>query len=168
MAYKALSWNAAEDLYLETHEVMDAYQSALFVFTIQCLMIGLVANMLMSDQINIQVPNQLIVLASRFTSSILMHLTVEGDIRQGLTMMKYATNHPFEFRAPANAFIVGLMQFTGGLCAELICVFYLGTIDDPFLVIQRFIALASIAKVDDFYFAALSSTVKITNASRQL
>ena len=46
MAYKALSWSATDDLYLETHEVMAAYQSVLFVFAIQCLMIGLIFDLL--------------------------------------------------------------------------------------------------------------------------
>ena len=107
-------------------------------------------------------------LVARFVSSTLMHLTVEGDIRQGLTMMKYATNHPFEFRSPANAFTVGAMQFTGGLCNEIICVLYLGTIQDPFLVLQRFVSLASISRVDNIYFAALPKSVKVTGPSSQL
>ena len=47
MAYKALSWSAADDLYLESHEVLGAYQAALFVFAIQCLMITLIFDLLM-------------------------------------------------------------------------------------------------------------------------
>lgn len=168
MAYKALSWTAADDLYLETHEVMGAYQAALFVFAIQCLMLCLIWDMLMTVDFRITVPRTLMCLVARFVSSTLMHLTVEADIRQGLTMMKYASNHPFEFRSPGNAFAIGLMQFTGGLFNEILIILYLGTIQDPFLVLQRFVSLASISRVDNIYFAALKSTVKTTRPSSQL
>lgn len=168
MAYKALSWSAADDLYLESHEVMGAYQAALFVFAIQCLMLALIFDMLLTVKFAITVPPDLMCLVARFVSATLMHLTVESDIRQGLTMMKYATNHPFEFRSPANAFCIGLMQFLGGLGNEILIVLYLGTIPDPFLVLQRFVSLASISKVDNFYFAALVKTVKTTRPSSQL
>ena len=83
-------------------------------------------------------------------------------------MMKYASNHPFEFTSPTNAFFVGLMQFSGGLAAEIVCILYLGKFDDPFLIILQFIALASIARVDDIYFGALSSALKITHASKRI
>ena len=83
-------------------------------------------------------------------------------------MMRYVTNHPFDFISPSLAFLIALMQFSGGLGAEVICILYLGSFDNPFHVLLRFIALASIARVDDIYFATLSSTLKITKPSKQL
>ena len=38
------------------------------------------------------------VLIPRLISSIMMHLNVEPDIRQGIQLMKYALNHPQKFR----------------------------------------------------------------------
>ena len=111
------------------------------------------------------VPSTLTCLVARFVCTTLMHLIVEGDIRQGLVMMKYVSNHPFDFVSPAMAFCVGFMQFTGGLGAEIICILYLGSFDNPFHVLLRFIALASIARVDDIYIGALSSTLKIMKPS---
>ena len=70
-------------------------------------------------------------------------------------MMKYNTNHRHQFIAPNAAFFVGLMQTTGGFAAELFCIFYLSSIDNPVDVIIKFVALASISKVDDFYASAL-------------
>ena len=71
--------------------------------------------------------------------------------------MKYLVNHPEEFSAPKLAFTVGVLQFFTGLLTELACIMFLGSINNPIDVIIRFIALGSIAKIDNFYFAALDS-----------
>ena len=47
------------------------------------------------------------------------------------------------------------MQCLGGLAAEIACILYLSSIDKAIDIIIKFVALASIAKVDDFYAAAL-------------
>lgn len=92
---------------------------------------------------------------ARFVCAILMHLQVEGDIRNGLMMMKYAVNHRKAFRSPGRAYSIGFMQFVGGLGAELACVSFLCTQTDTIRTLTKFIALAFISKVDDFYAAAL-------------
>ena len=51
---------------------------------------------------------------------------------------------------------------TGGLLAEIACILYLCSIDSPMDVIIRFIAMGSIAKVDDFYASALPGENRIT------
>ena len=43
----------------------------------------------------------------------------------------------------------------GGVAAEVACILFLGSIDTAINVIIKFVALASIAKVDDFYASAL-------------
>ena len=43
----------------------------------------------------------------------------------------------------------------GGLAAEMACIIYLGSINTAIDVIIKFVALASIAKVDDIYASAL-------------
>lgn len=94
-------------------------------------------------------------LGARFVCTILMHLQVEGDLRQGLKMMKYVSNQPFDFSNPQAAFFVALMQILGGIAAEFACIIYLCSITQTIDVIIKFVALASIAKVDDFYASAL-------------
>lgn len=47
------------------------------------------------------------------------------------------------------------MQTLGGLAAELACIIYLSSINTAIDIIIKFVALASIAKVDDFYASAL-------------
>ena len=150
-----MNFLAAKELDLEPSELMNAFQSACFVFGIQCLQISFITSYMLMSGFYIVVPSTLTCLVARFVCSTLMHLIVKGDITQGLIMMKYVTNHPFDFFSPLMAFLIGFMQFMGGLGAEIISILYLGSFDNPFHVLLRFIALASIARVDDIYIGAL-------------
>ena len=70
-------------------------------------------------------------------------------------MMKYLVNHPHEFSAPRLAFLTGFLQVFTGFMTELCCMIFLGSLNNAIAVIIRFIALGSIAKVDNFYADAL-------------
>ena len=120
------------------------------------------------DSISIVMPDSITTLALRFVCTVLMHLQVEADIRQGLRMMKYLPNHREDFSAPGNAFVVGLMQAIVGICTELSCILYLGSINAEIDVIIRFIALGSIAKVDDFYYNALPGENRVLGKVKEL
>jgi len=84
-----------------------------------------------------------------------MHLQVESDIRQGLVIMKYVIGHGNCFTNPTAAYMIGFMQLMGGIFAEIACVLFLSSLDDVIEIIIRFIALGSIAQVDDFYAASI-------------
>lgn len=118
-------------------------------------MILFIGTIIAGDSFTIVLPANVSVLGARFICTILMHLQVEGDMRQGLRMMKYVTNHPFDFSNPGSAFFVALMQTLGGLAAEIACILFLSSINSAIDVIIKFVALASIAKVDDIYASAL-------------
>ena len=60
-----------------------------------------------------------------------------------------------DFSNPTAAFSIALMQTVGGLGAAIGCILILCSINDLLGVITRFVALAMIAKIDDFYTAAL-------------
>ena len=155
MAFKAFNWNVMRQLDLDMDEVHNAFHAALFVFGIQLLMIFFIGTIVFGDSFQITLPTSLAVMGARFVCTILMHLQVEGDMRQGLRMMKYVTNHPHQFSNPFSAFFVALMQSTGGLLAEIACITFLCSITSAIDVVIKFVALASIAKVDDFYASAL-------------
>jgi hypothetical protein len=106
-------------------------------------------------------PNSFITLIARFICSVMMHLQVESDVRQGQVMMKFATNHPKEFDHPGLAFLIGFMQFSGGLLCEVACLYYLSTIPSTMDVIIKFIALGKIAMIDDMYAAAMPKENKL-------
>jgi len=169
MAFRAFHWDSAAELDLSATNVYNAYHSALFVAGIQWMMILFIAFMIWTyDTFEIKFPADLAVLAARFICTILMHLQVESDIRQGLRMMKYVLNHVDDFSGPVNAFFVGWLQMVGGLLAEIACIVYLCSINTPMDVIIRFIALGSIAKVDDFYASALPDDNRIKGKSKPM
>lgn len=155
MAFKAFNWQVIKELDLNMDEVHNSYHAAMFVFGFQCLMIFFIGTIIFSDGFTIVQPTTTSVMGARFICSILMHLQVESDMRQGLRMMKYVTNHPFDFSNPMTAFFVALMQCIGGLFAEIACILFLCSINSAIDVIIKFVALASIAKVDDIYASAL-------------
>lgn len=155
MAFKAFNWQVMRELDLDMNEVHNAYHAAMFVFGFQLLMVLFIGSIIFGSSFQILLPKDITVLGARFVCTILMHLQVEGDMRQGLRMMKYVTNQPFDFSNPSAAFFVALMQTLGGLAAEVACIMYLSNINTAIDVIIKFVALASIAKVDDFYASAL-------------
>ena len=162
MAFKAFHWDTAAQLDLSTADVYNAYHAAIFVAGIQAAMIVFIGYMMYTySSFVIVFPADLATMAARFICTILMHLQVESDIRQGLRMMKYVLNHRGDFSGPFNAFSIGWLQMTGGLLAEISCILYLSSINTPMDVIIRFIAMGSIAKVDDFYASALPDENKI-------
>lgn len=169
MAFKAFNWEVMRELDLDMDDVHNAYHAAMFVFGFQCLMILFIGTIIAGDSFEIVLPSNVSVMGARFICTILMHLQVEGDMRQGLRMMKYVTNHPFDFANPGSAFFVALMQTMGGLAAEIACILFLGSIDTAIDVIIKFVALASIAKVDDIYASALPADGnKIKKATKPL
>ena len=83
-------------------------------------------------------------------------------------MMKYVTNHGSDFSNPNYAFIIALMQSIGGLAAEIFCIIFLCSLNNPIDIIIRFVAFASIGKIDNFYAAALSPDHKLKKSSDPL
>lgn len=163
MAFRALNLKTINQLDLNEEEIMSAFQSSVTVFFIQITLIGILAMIVVTHDngFTIELPETLVVLGARFICSILMHLQVEGDMRQGLQMMKYVTNHPKEFTNSFYAFFVPLMQCLGGLASEIFCIIFLCSLQNPINIIIRFVAFASIGKVDNFYASALSNENKL-------
>jgi len=156
MAYKAMNTQGCEELKVDARGWNGAYHGACFVFAIQLLMILFVISVILSPTFAIVFPNNVYTLGARFVCTILMHLQVEADVRQGLNMMKYSVNHWNSFRNPKTAFVIGFMQMFGGIATEVCCMIYLASITDTINTVIKFIALGNIAKVDDFYAGALA------------
>jgi len=107
----------------------------------------------------------------RFISGLMMHLTVEPDIRNGISYMKYVVNHPNKFvdqkrskkeKQPERdnsrillAFLLGFCQCSIAFMVEFIVIVYLSSQKALTDIIMKFVALAAICKFDDFYAGAL-------------
>jgi hypothetical protein len=170
MAFKALHYKSMQQQELNPEDVHDAFENALFVFFVQMILVGFLGFIVFSGHqgFSIKLPPDAYIMVARFVCSILMHLQVEGDMRQGLIMMKYVTNHAEDFANPHYAFFVALMQSVGGISSEIFCIIFLCSLTNPIEVLIRFIAFASIGKIDNFYAAALPSEHKLKRKSDDL
>ena len=108
------------------------------------------------------------VLALRFICGLLMHLQVEGDIRQGLRMMKYVVNHREEFSAPFNAFLVGFLQVFTGLATEICTYLFLATINVEIDVIINYMAVTVVSMVDNIYLESMPAGNRVKNECEPL
>ena len=75
------------------------YIGAITVSIIQMITISLIYQSFSENHMEIKPTSSIYILVPRLVSSIMMHLNVEPDIRQGIQLMKYAVNHPWKFRA---------------------------------------------------------------------
>ena len=97
MAFACYKFSVMEENELKMEDLNQAFLAVLFVFVIQILLIIFIGIIIFdldnSAIVKIELPTTLTCLGARFICSILMHLQVEGDVRQGLKIMKYVTNH---------------------------------------------------------------------------
>lgn len=130
-------------------------------------MIVLLANFMESEKFLMMPAMTLGIMVPRILSSIMAHLNVEPDIRQGIAMMKYAVNHPQNFksndphiiskRKVFYGFILGFSQATIGILVEIAIILFLSSLDSLLAIIMKFVALGAIVKFDDMYASALHS-----------
>jgi len=79
-------------------------------------------------------------------------------------MMKFVCNHDEEFFQPGLAFLIGFLQFLGGLASEVLCIVFLTNLTTVIDTLIRFVAFGSIAKIDNFFADALPAENKICYA----
>ena len=92
---------------------------------------------------------------ARFLSSMMMHINVEKDVKNGLSMMKYAVNHYKDFNNPQMAFFTGTLSLIISIWVEINVMLILTALPDVLGIIVRYISLASIANVPLLYFGSL-------------
>ena len=66
-------------------------------------MVWLIINSMMSGDFKVIPARSYKIIIPRFLSSIMMHINVESDTRNGIHLMKWALNHPHKFKALSNS-----------------------------------------------------------------
>lgn len=80
-------------------EVSDMYMGAIILVCVQFTMVSLIINIEANDESFKIIPaTSYLIIIPRFISAIMMHLTVEPDIRSGISLMKYSVNNPHCFK----------------------------------------------------------------------
>ena len=98
---------------------------------------------------------EFLVVLPRLISSILMHLVVEPDIRNGISIMKYVVNHPGMIRNAKTeggisaskvfpAFFLGLSQAAVGITIEYMVIIYLSSMTSLMDIIMKFASLTTV------------------------
>jgi hypothetical protein len=151
----------------ERHSI---FLGALMVVFVQFSMIFLIFGLISAPDFKIRQLDSFLMVIPRLLSSIMMHMNVEPDFRNGLKLMKYAANHPHHFRLSETdrklgvkvstrrafvAFILGFFQSLIAFIVELNVIVYLMSVDNLMDIIMKFVSLSAIVRFDDMYAAAL-------------
>ena len=83
-------------------------------------------------------------------------MAVVPKMTQGMAMMKYALNHPWHFFSYKLAMFTTLLQTTMVFYFEAVKIYALLQSPDAETVIFRFVAMAIIIKMDDYFYYAIS------------
>jgi len=132
------------------------FYAILWIWIIEMTLIAIILqSVVFSDpHFAIQTPSVDVYL-TRFLATLLMHMELIEDVKQGLSMIKYLNTHPEEFSNTTIPFLCGLMQCTGGLGAEALNLFMLATRESVVLCITFFVAFHVLADIDKIYAEAI-------------
>ena len=95
----------------------------------------------------------------RFLCAVFLHITLCGETKQGLNMMKYANNHPWLFRSWKTAYMIGFCQFLVVFIVELVNLAILTTNNTVMDIIMNFLALVIISEFDDYFLATVENEI---------
>lgn len=157
------------------------FQGAISLVIIQATMISLVITELQDYKIT--PPDEFQILIPRVIAAFFMHANLQGEIKNGLSTMKYVVNHPYSFRKfdpnihekeedeededdqadrddglyirVFYAFMLGFLQTSMGLVLEVMSIYYLSAQTSFRLILMSYATMAAIAAFDDLYARSL-------------
>lgn len=86
---------------------------------------------------------------------MMMHINVEKDVRNGLSMMKYSVNHFHNFNNVAVGFTIAFLLTITSMAIEITVLLVLTSLKSLLEVIMKYVSLAAIANIPRFYFNSL-------------
>ena len=98
------------------------------------------------------------VIVIKFICAVLFHMKFEPEIRNGLTMMKYAAIHSEFFEYAGLSFLMGFLNMITIYIVECINLWNLSnTTDGTYKLLTSFIALGIIGQFDDIFLEIYSN-----------
>ena len=111
-------------------------------------------------------PEYVWTIITRLLMAIMMHYTVEPDIRNGISIMKYAVNHPWQFKQKKKGqidfqkviigFYLGFTQAVLGIIIEFLAIWYLACLSKLLDIITKFVSMSRLAMIDNFFAQTLN------------
>lgn len=93
----------------------------------------------------------------RFICSVLLHMELIEDVKQGLNMMHFLNTYPNKFRRTSIPFLIACMQTAGGFLAECTNLFMLSSRSTTQDCITFFVAFHVLTAIDNIYAESVSS-----------
>lgn len=147
----------------KAYKMARSYMSGRYIFTwtsqmlLVCLLFAERVTSTCSRQDFMEYPPTIWITMTRYVCGSVLHFTLIQEMNEGLSFMKFATNHPWKFRQWHRAFFVGFCQFMMTILVELINLILLQTNSTTMDIIMDFLALVIISDFDDYFAQTLYS-----------
>ena len=85
----------------------------------------------------------------------MLHIKLEPEVRQGMNMLKYLSNHPNEFHGFIAPYLIAHMQIVSCIFTEIVNIILICGQTTSKDTITNFVALGAISEIDDYYFSSI-------------
>lgn len=144
--------------YILTEEILGKiYYNCIIIFVLQLTLVYFAFAQLVKTPGTFIVPESMTILLTRFVCAIILHIQIEGDLKQGISMIEYSMSSMKRKHRKVPQMIVAMMQFIGALLTEIINILLLCSLVDPKDIIINMVAFGVIAELDNFYANSLQS-----------
>ena len=152
--YLKKEYNGGFDL--SPDQQSEVFMNSFIVHLIQItLILGTWKYAIENSGFNIRPASGLDMMVARFMASMMMHINVEKDVRNGIAMMKYACNHHDQFTNVYPSFMIGFLMMSCSFIVEINVMIILSSLPDILGVIMKYVSLAAIANIPRFYYNSL-------------
>lgn len=179
------------DTYLQRIDLDRVEATAVFQGMLICIMIQVVAVILLIMEFSEKLEfknDRYLLLIPKLISCYYMHNILAGEIKDGMNIMKYTTNHPdyFERRALdfdaseattkddgkytriTYGFLLGFIQWAIAFALEIMSIIFLNSLSSYRLIIVCYASLTAIANFDNMFARALDGHAIKAAAGQQL
>lgn len=164
-------------VYLKEVKMDKVEQTAVFQGLLICIMIQIIAVYLLIQEFSVGLVfknERFLLLIPKLISCYYLHNNISAEVRHGLHMMKFTTNHPDYFerkRLDADdndktdkddgqltrityAFLIGFVQWAIAVTLEIMTIIFLNSMDSYRLIIVMYASLTAIASFDNMFARA--------------
>ena len=96
---------------------------------------------------------------TRFIAGMIMHIITNEEMKNGMRMMKYASNHWWKFKFHRTAFLAGFFQFSALLIIAVVNYLVITISTTTIDIAKDFTSLLIIAQFDDIFGSRASKFV---------
>ena len=106
-------------------------------------------------EILFSIPEKVDIVLARYLCALVLHMTLQHELKTGMNMMKFALNHEFMFTNYKAAFFCGFVKAISIILVEFVNLLLILCNDSIVEIVLNFVALTIIAEFDDYYFSSL-------------